>query len=104
MKISINDQELFTLTEIQESVIKNDINSDEFDADMARRLEYILMHKYDQCFERLKLEWDEKLSSLGIELIPKNKDEYAQLVFSQPTYKDRKARDLEAEAALNQGA
>ena len=59
MKISVNDKELFTLTETQKSVIKNDIHADEFDADMARRLEYILTHKYERCFERLKKEWDQ---------------------------------------------
>ena len=96
MKISIDNKELFTLTETQKNVIKNDIHEDEFDADMARRLEYILMHKYERCFDRLKKEWDPKLSHL--ESLPTNKDSYAQLVFAQPSYKSRKARELEAKA------
>jgi len=99
MKISVNDQELFTLTETQKSVIKNDIHSDEFDADMKRRLEYILTHKYEQCFRRLKQEWDPKLPSLGVASVPTDPDAYAQLVFAQPCYKCRKTRDLEAKAA-----
>jgi hypothetical protein len=103
MKISINDIEIFTLTEIQKTVIKNDINEDELNQDMARRLEYILINKYDNCFSRLKLEWDQKLIDNGIESIPTNKDAYAQLVFSQPNYLDRKARDLASAALLNQG-
>lgn len=110
MKISVNDIELFTLTETQKSVIKNDIHADEFDADMARRIEYILMHKYEQCFKRLKTEWDQKLPSLGVTSVPTDPDAYAQLVFAQPTYKDRKVRELDAKAAeearlasLNQG-
>jgi hypothetical protein len=95
MKISVNDQELFTLTEIQKSVLKDNVNSDEFDSDMKRRLEWVLMHKYEQCFKSFKEEWDPKLASLGVESVPTDPDAYAQLVFSQPTYKDRKARDLE---------
>lgn len=99
MKISVNDKELFTLTETQKSVIKNDINSDEFDKDMERRLQYILTHKYEQCFKRLKHEWDQKLPSLGVASVPTDPDSYAQLVFAQSCYKCRKTRDIEAKAA-----
>ena len=98
MKISVNDIKLFELTETQKAVIKNDIHADEFDADMARRLEYILTHKYERCFERLKKEWDTKLPSLGVTSVPTDPEEYAQLVFAQPCYKCRKTRDLEAKA------
>ena len=94
MKISVNDQELFTLSETQKSVIKNDIDADIFYADMKRRLEYILMHKYERCFDRLKKEWDQKLVANGVQSVPTDPDAYAQLVFSQPNYKDRKAREL----------
>lgn len=96
MKISVNDVELFTLSETQKRVIKNDIHEDIFDADMQRRLQYILMHKYERCFERLKKEWDSKLRDNGVAMIPTDPDAYAQLVFQQPNYKDRKVRELEA--------
>ena|SRR5690606_12758905 len=95
MKISVNDKELFTLSEVRENVIKNDIHADEFDADMKRRLEWVLNHKYEECFKRFKAEWDLKLAANGVEMIPTNADDYAQLVFAQPNYKDRKARELE---------
>lgn len=95
MKISVNDQELFRLSETQKKVIKNDINADVFDEDMCRRLHYIINHKYDRCFKRLKEEWDTKLLANGVQSVPTNPDAYAELVFSQPNYKDRKARDLE---------
>jgi hypothetical protein len=103
MKISVNDIELFSITETQENVMKYVISSDIFEDDMKRRLEWVLTHAYEQWFKILKEEWDPKLIELGVESILTNKDAYAQLVFAQPTYKDRKARDLEA-AALNQGA
>jgi hypothetical protein len=96
MKISVNDQELFTLNETQKSVIKNNIHEDEFEADMRRRLQWVLMHKYEQCFKHLKSEWDAKLPALGVTSVPTDPDAYAQLVFAQPTYKSRKARELEA--------
>jgi hypothetical protein len=95
MKISVDNVELFTLTDTQKNVIKNDINDDIFDEDMKRRLQYILMHKYERCFERLKKEWDNKLAANGVQNIPLDKDLYAELVFTQPNYKDRKTRDAE---------
>lgn len=98
MKISVNDQPLFTLSEIQKQVIKNDIHADRFDSDMNRRLQWILMHKYEECFKALKSEWDIKLAANGVKMIPTDADEYAQLVFEQPNYKDRTAREATTES------
>lgn len=93
MKISVNDKELFTLNETQKKVIQNDIPDDIFDEDMSRRLQWVLEHKYENCFRRLKQEWDQKLVDNGVSMIPTDKDLYAQLVFAQPNYKSRKQRD-----------
>jgi len=98
MKIKVNhgkgggDKEILELTETQKKVIKNDIEAELFDEDMERRLKWILEHKYEQCFKRLKDEWEPKLAALGVEAIPTNKDAFAALVFSQPTYKDKSQR------------
>jgi len=95
MKISMNNVEFFTLNEIKKNVIKDCINRDIFDEDMKRRIEWILNHKYEQCYKRFKEEWDPKLIANGVQSVPTDPDAYAQLVFSQPNYKDRKARDEE---------
>ena len=94
MKISVNDVVIFELSETQKQVLKHDIHADEFESDMKRRLNWVLMHKYENSFAHLKDEWDSKLATNGVKMIPTNQDAYAQLVFSQPGYKDRKARDL----------
>lgn len=93
MKISVDGKNLFELSDIQKQVIKNDIHADQFEADMHRRLEWVLMHKYEECFKRLKAEWDTKLANNGIEMIPTNPDAYAKIVFEQPNYKCRATRD-----------
>lgn len=93
MKISVDDEEIFTISDTQKKVIMNEINQDIFDDDMKRRLEYIIMHKYDQCFKSLKSEWEPRLKSKGIKYIPLDDDEFSVLVFSQPDYKARKQRD-----------
>lgn len=95
MKISVDDQELFRLSETQKKVIKNDIQEDIFDGDMKRRLHYVLTHKYEQCFDRLKNEWAPKLAQ-RMSSIPTNPDQLAELIFSQPDYKNRSARESES--------
>ena len=94
MKISVDDQELFRLSDTQKRVIQNDIHSDVFEEDMKRRLQYILSHKYERCFERLKKEWEPKLVASGVELLPTNPDAFAQMVFSHPDYKSRAQREV----------
>ena len=93
MKISVDDKELFTLSDVQKKVIKNDIPADIFDAAMNRRLQWVLTHKYEECFKRLKTEWDPKLAENGVKMIPTDPDEYARLVFAQHNYQDRSARE-----------
>ena len=92
MKISVNDEHLFTLSEIQKKVIKNDIHEDIFEQDMKRRLQYILTHKYERCFDRLKGEWLLKLEE-RYQSIPTNPDALAELIFSQPDYKSKAKKD-----------
>jgi hypothetical protein len=61
------------------------------------RMVWILQHKYERCMTRLKSEWLPKLEALGFTEIPSDDDELANLIFSQPNYKNRSQRDLEEE-------
>lgn len=102
MKISVDNKELFTLSEIEKQVIKNDIHSEIFDEDMKRRIQWVLMHKYEECFKRLKTEWDSKLAANGVKMIPTDADEYAKVVFAQPNYQDKAARNVINSAIVEQ--
>ena len=102
MKISVDNLELFSLSETQKKVIKNEIHEDIFYQDMCRRLQYILTHKYEQCFARLKKEWEPKFKSLGVKSLPTDEEEFAELVFNHPEYKNRKQRDVLEEKLLNE--
>jgi len=93
MRVSVDGQVLFTLNETQKKVIKHDIHQELFDEDMKRRLQYILMHKYERCFERLKKEWEPKLAASGAKSIPTDPDEFAEMVFAHPEYKNRSQRE-----------
>ncbi len=92
MKISVDGKDLFELSEVQKKVIKNDIEEEIFEDDMRRRLHYILNHKYERCFERLKKEWEPKLQQ-RISSVPTSADQLAELIFSQPDYKNRSQRE-----------
>ena len=94
MKISVDGKHLFELSETQKKVIKNDILEEIFDEDMKRRLHYILNHKYERCYLRLKQEWEPILSK-RYQSLPTNPDKFAELVFSQSDYKNRSQRETE---------
>jgi len=99
MKVTVDclcAEKEFEITKTQKAVICNEIKSEILDADLKRRLQYVLMHKYEQCFKRLKEEWEQKLANNGVKSFPADKDEFAKLVFSQADYKDRSTRDEEA--------
>lgn len=98
MKISVNDNELFTLSEVQKKVIAHNINADELDADLQRRLRWVINHKYEQCMKRLREEWLPELKKRGCESVPLDDDAFANLVFSQEDYMDRKQLDNKLKA------
>lgn len=93
MKFKVNDKEILELSETKQKVIQNDIPAEEFEADMERRVGYVIQHKFEQCFKRMKEEWEPKLKASGVRSIPLDEEEFAQLVFSQPSYKSRSQRD-----------
>lgn len=98
----IRDKKIIVeLNETEQKVIKNDISEEIFDADMDRRVNWVLRHKYERCFERLKKEWVDnkdsegksKLERNGVTSIPTNRDALAELIFTQPDYKNRSQRE-----------
>lgn len=95
MKLKVNNVEVLELNETKKKVIKNDIHADAFDAEIQRRVRWIVEDKYSRCFDRLKREWEPRLADKGIQSVPLDPDAFAELVFSQADYKDRKTKDLE---------
>jgi hypothetical protein len=97
MDIKVGLTIVCSLTKTQQNIIKSDINADEFEADIQRRVSYIVTHKLEQCMARLRQEWVEggKLVANGVTSIPLDDIELAELIFAQPNYKCRKTKDLE---------
>lgn len=65
-----------------------------FEDDMKRRLSWVLMHLYEQAFIQLKQRNEPIFLANKVDSVPTDPDKFAQLVFEQPNYKDRAARDL----------
>jgi len=95
MKVTCDGKEVIALSETQLKCIQNDIPASECTKDLERRVCWVLQHKYEQCFKRLKEEWEPKLKAKGLESIPLNDEAFCELVFSQADYKDREAREAE---------
>jgi hypothetical protein len=93
MKISVNDVELFTLTDVQKKVIMDYVPESIFEDDMKRRLNWVLMHLYDQAFIHFKQRNEPLLLANNVDSVPTDPDKFAELVFSQPGYQDRETRD-----------
>jgi len=97
MKISVNDHVILELNETQLGVLGDEISKMKLEEDLKRRIKWVLTHKYENCFARLKKEWEPKLVANGITSFPADKDEFAQLVFSQEDYKDEDKRVQDGE-------
>ena len=96
MQIKVDDQKVFQLEEWEKKVIKNDIPEEIFEEDMARRLEWSLKHKAEQCFKRFEQEWLEKLrKDPSVTSIPTDKAAFVEMVMARPDYKNRSKRDKE---------
>lgn len=96
MKISVNNKTVLDLSETRKKVLMNDIQEDIIDADIERRVSYVIEHKYEQCFKRLKAEWEPKLAASGVKMIPTDPDAFAELVFAHKDYKSRSQREAES--------
>lgn len=113
MKISVDGELLFEITEFQKKVFYNEIEPSEFEKEMKRRVFWVVNHKYEQCVERLKTAWAKdkrevgdsdikitpsKLKERGLS-IPLNDDDLINLIFSQSDYKDKETINIEERAA-----
>ena len=94
MKVDVDNKNLFQLSEHHKKVIQWDIPTEDFENDMKRRIQYIVMHKYQQCIDRLIKEWEPKLRERFPNL-PTNQEALANLIMNQPDYKDRSQRQRE---------
>ena len=99
MKMMVDGVQVLELSPTQKKVICNDIEASKVDEDMKRRAAWVWQKKFDACMDRLKKEWLPKLKG-RVENIPLDDEKLAELIFSQPDYMDREAREEQGRAQL----
>lgn len=92
MKIFVDEKCVLDLNDTKLKVFCDEITEDILREDLERRLRWVLTHKYEGCFKRLKEQWESALMKAGHKMIPTDPDEFAELVFSLPDYKSAKQR------------
>ena len=86
MKIQIDGKDVYELSEFQEKIICCFMNEKYFYEDMKNRINYLLNNRYEECFKKLKNDWEPRLSE-RYDSLPTNREKLADLIFSQPDYK-----------------
>jgi hypothetical protein len=86
MKFFVDTKQVYELNSTQQKVIQDNIKSDVFVSDMERRVNWVISHKYDMCYDDLIKRWLPKLRD-RYDSLPTSKDALAELVFAQPDYK-----------------
>lgn len=95
MQVKLDDKVIFEISDVDIKILENDLL--DVQAEIERRLQYIITHKVDQCYRRLHQEWMQKLQQDPlIEAVPLKREDFVKYVMALPDYKNRAT--LEAEA------
>lgn len=97
MKIQIDGVDLFEISATDRKILEHDLPADQVDDEIKRRIKYIMDHKCDKIYSRIKAEWVDsgKLEELGVQSIPTSKQGLIDLVTARPEYKNRTQRIAE---------
>ena len=98
MKILIDDKVILELTDTQLGVLGDEIPSEHLQEELEFRIRHAIMDKYTNVYKRMEAYWVPKLKEAGLKSIPLDEAEFAQLVFSQPTYATRSQCEAQAAA------
>lgn len=93
--VKVNNEELLRFTQPKVNVFTIMVRTDAWRY-MRDKLKWVVTHKLDRIVEKMRLEWEPKLRAAGITEVPLSPEGFAELVFKQKGYQDRKARDADA--------
>ncbi len=94
MRITLDDEEILTLSEIQKKVIQNDIPSELFEHDMKRRLKYMIDHPCEHHIERNSDSWREELKKKNVSLYPSDKWTFANVLYQSRNYEPHDQKEM----------
>ena len=84
-----------SLTDLQQTILKNDLYSDTDNAGLDKWIQDAVDGKINNCWKRFRTEWTTKLMDdpSFTDPIPSNQADFVALVTARSDYKNRKARD-----------
>ena len=84
-----------SLTDLQQTILKNDLYSDTDNAGLDDWIQKAVDGKINNCWKRMQTEWTNKLMNDDsfTDAIPSNQADFVALVIARSDYKNRKARD-----------
>ena len=84
-----------SLTDLQQTILKNDLYSDTDNAGLDSWIQDAVDGKINNCWKRMQREWTTKLmeDDSFTDSIPSNQADFVALVVARSDYKNRKARD-----------
>jgi len=92
MQVKLDDEVLFEIDDLMVNLLAHDLLDPI--QEIKRRLKYIIDHKCDQCYERMRLEWTQKFTNdPNMTSVPTKKADFVNLVLTHPDYKNRVERD-----------
>jgi len=92
--VKVDDKDCFEISEVTKKLLKSCVAKDCCCVEWCKeKLKWILMHKYENCMEQLRREWEPKLLAEGVKEFPVDDDAFAELVFKHPEYKNRSERE-----------
>jgi len=84
-----------SLTDLQQTILKNDLYSDTDNAGLDAWIQSAVDGKLNNCWKRFRTEWTTKLmdDSDFTDAIPSNQADFVALVIARSDYKTRQERD-----------
>jgi len=84
-----------SLTDLQQTILKNDLYSDTDNAGLDKWIQDAVDGKISNCWKRMQREWTVKLmeDDTFTDAIPSNQADFVALVTARSDYKNRKQRD-----------
>ena len=88
MKVKLDDEVLFEIDDTMIKLLAHDL-LDPIE-EIKRRLQWVIQHKCERSYARLKDEWFENLmKDPEVKSIPATKREFVNMVFEHPDYLNR---------------
>lgn len=98
MQITVDGVDLYEVSTTEIELLEYFLPASTLDADLNRRLEWVLKHKIEQSHKKFREEWMPILQrDPSVTSVPVHDESFFNIVKVRPDYMDREARDAAEE-------